>query len=66
MKESDHLYLNGWWHLLPNICLLAAIIGQLHPTALPSMAENFIPGSWITNAKIPLNQPLISTSIPPN
>ncbi len=34
MKQHD--YLNGWWHLLPNLCLLAAMIGQFNPTALNS------------------------------
>jgi hypothetical protein len=34
MKQHD--YLNGWWHLLPNLCLLTAIIGQFNPTALNS------------------------------
>jgi hypothetical protein len=36
MKQRD--YLNGWWHLLPNICLLTAIIGQFDSTALNSPA----------------------------
>jgi hypothetical protein len=34
MKQHD--YLNGWWHLLPNICLLTAVIGQFNSTALDS------------------------------
>jgi hypothetical protein len=34
MKQHD--YWDGWWHLLPNICLLTAIIGQFNPTALNS------------------------------
>ncbi len=34
MKQYD--YLNGWWHLLPNLCLLTAIIGQFNPIVLNS------------------------------
>jgi hypothetical protein len=66
MKKPDHLYLNGWWHLLPNICLLIATMGQFHPMVLPAMTKNFISESWITTATTSLNQPLISTVILPN
>jgi hypothetical protein len=66
MKQYD--YLNGWWHLLPNICLLAAIIGQFNSTYSPSLTWNRIliaPQAidWKTK-KIPLRSQAPQPSVP--
>jgi uncharacterized membrane protein len=51
MKKFDHLHSNGWWHLLPNLCLLVAIIGQVQATTSPLIANNFLAGDWLTKTK---------------